>query len=589
MSRRSSDVKPTGPSSRSGGPVSADDGICPGATQILSSNTITASCDHTLADSKDESRTSTPSPPDATPSDPPPPVNHEEERYSVFSPRQKWAIVFLAACAGMFSPLAANIYFPAIPSLSKAFGRSVQEINLTVTIYMVFQGITPSLWGSIADSYGRRPVYLACLLIFTVAQIGLALIPASAYAALMILRCLSAAGSAPVIALGAGTAGDIASPSERGRYMGMVQIGPMIGPCIGPVFGGLLNQNMGWRAIFWFLVILSASVLVPFVLFFPETLRSLVGNGSIPAHGLNRTAWSIISRRWAARHGEFIALRYILEKDVFIILFYNAFNYTAFYAVTTTLSTILESTYGLSTSKTGLCYLPIGAGALFSTPISGRLLDHEFRRVRKQVELAKHKKEGGNGDEKEMEKRTMGRLDPNDLLDFPLERARLAYMPIYSLLFWATTIAYGWVVQARGPLAVAMIFQFIIGWTVMAIMQINQVILVDLYPGKGASVTANNNLCRCLIGAAGTALVDPIMTGVNGAGWTMVIFTALPVLFAPFVVVEWRLGMRWRRERAERLGLAKDRHRSAGKNLSRNDLGQGLDKAKPEATQEKRN
>lgn len=49
--------------------------------------------------------------------------------YSVFTRKQKWAIVVLAACAGLFSPLGANIYFPAIPSLSKAFDKSVQDIK----------------------------------------------------------------------------------------------------------------------------------------------------------------------------------------------------------------------------------------------------------------------------------------------------------------------------------------------------------------------------------------------------------------------------------------------------------------------------
>ncbi|KAF8308360.1 MFS general substrate transporter [Clavulina sp. PMI_390] len=496
--------------------------------------------------------------------------------YSVFTPRQKWAIVFLAACAGMFSPLAANIYFPAIPSLAKAFGRSTQEINLTVTIYMVFQGITPSLWGSVADSYGRRPIYLSCLSIFAVAQIGLALIPSSSYVGLMILRCISAAGSAPVIALGAGTVGDVATPSERGRYMGMVQMGPMLGPCIGPVFGGLLNQNLGWRAIFWFLTILSGAVLVPFTLFFPETLRSIVGNGSIPARGFNRTAWSIISRKLAKRKGvdvnalkkkspreaavkkeinPFIALRYILEKDTFIILFYNAFNYTAFYAVTTTLATVLEDKYGLSTSQTGLCYLAIGAGALTSTPVSGRILDWEFRRLRRRIERSRQGSlEAGLTDEekrREADARASKKLDPNDLVDFPLEKARLHNQPIYSFMFWGSVIAYGWIVQARAPLPLALIFQFLIGWTIIGLMQTNQVMLVDLYPGKGASVTANNNLCRCLIGAVGTAVVNPIMNAI-GTGWTMVIFVAFPILFSPLMVVEWKHGMRWRQERAER-------------------------------------
>ena len=48
----------------------------------------------------------------------------------------------------------------------------------------------------------------------------------------------------------------------------------------------------------------------------------------------------------------------------------------------------------------------------------------------------------------------------------------------------------------------------------------------------------------------------------------MVIFTALPVLFAPLVVAEWRLGMRWRRDRAERLGLVKALDGPAARNLS---------------------
>lgn len=55
--------------------------------------------------------------------------------------------------------------------------------------------------------------------------------------------------------------------------------------------------NLKYRAIFWFLAILSLTNLIPLVLFFPETLRAIVGNGSIPARGLNRSAWSIIKGR----------------------------------------------------------------------------------------------------------------------------------------------------------------------------------------------------------------------------------------------------------------------------------------------------
>lgn len=52
--------------------------------------------------------------------------------YSVFTTSQKWAIVVLATFAGIFSPLAASIYFPAIPTLATAFHKSTQSIKFVI-------------------------------------------------------------------------------------------------------------------------------------------------------------------------------------------------------------------------------------------------------------------------------------------------------------------------------------------------------------------------------------------------------------------------------------------------------------------------
>lgn len=50
-------------------------------------------------------------------------------------------------------------------------------------------------------------------------------------------------------------------------------------------------------SIFWFLVILASCVMVPFILWFPETLRRIVGNGSIPARGINAPLWDHLVNR----------------------------------------------------------------------------------------------------------------------------------------------------------------------------------------------------------------------------------------------------------------------------------------------------
>jgi MFS family permease len=79
---------------------------------------------------------------------------------------------------------------PAIPTLAMAFNKSEADISLAVTIYLIFQAVTPSFFGSMSDTYGRRPVYMLVLVIYLGGNIGLALCPTSAYWLLLVLRAL---------------------------------------------------------------------------------------------------------------------------------------------------------------------------------------------------------------------------------------------------------------------------------------------------------------------------------------------------------------------------------------------------------------
>lgn len=86
--------------------------------------------------------------------------------YSVFGDRQRKFIVFMVACAGFFSPLSANIYFPALNALSRDLKVSNELINLTLTSYMIFQGLAPTVFGDLADMAGRRPIYVLGFIIY---------------------------------------------------------------------------------------------------------------------------------------------------------------------------------------------------------------------------------------------------------------------------------------------------------------------------------------------------------------------------------------------------------------------------------------
>ncbi|TKA44796.1 hypothetical protein B0A55_13079, partial [Friedmanniomyces simplex] len=176
--------------------------------------------------------------------------------WSIFTPNQKRFIVLMVAIAGFFSPLSANIYFPALNTLSTDFHVTPAIMNLTLTSYMIFQGLAPTIFGDLADMAGRRPAYIIGFTVYIGACIGIAC--CDSYAALLVLRCLQSSGSSGTIALASGVVADIATSAERGVWMGWATSGPMVAPAIAPVLGGIFAQFLGWRWIFWFLVILAA-------------------------------------------------------------------------------------------------------------------------------------------------------------------------------------------------------------------------------------------------------------------------------------------------------------------------------------------
>jgi len=480
-----------------------------------------------------------------------------EKPYSIYTSGEKWFIVTIAAFAALFSPFTANIYFPAIPTLAAAFHRSIEDINLTVTVYMIVQGVAPMFWGTLADRWGRRPMFLGCMMVLCLACVGLALVPTDAYWLLMVLRCLQAAGSASTIALGAGVIADFAAPHERGLYFGTWNIGPMVGPSLGPVIGGVLADGLGWRSIFWFLVIATGVCFIVMLLFMPETLRAMVGDGSIPPPRLYYPLIPIIGRtRMNAGTQDstprperrpfsnpFVLFTY---PDITLLLIFNAVISAVYYGVTASISTLFVTYYPfLTETEVGVCFLAIGGGMLLGAIITGKVVDREYRRVKNRMIAAAEK-------EPDPEKR----LKPEDVTKeehFPIEVARLRQMPVYLGMFAASCVGYSWALDKKANIAGPLILSFIIGYAAIALMNVTQTLIVDLVPGQSASVTACNNLIRCTFGAAMVSVINLILEAL-GVGWTYVLLAGISIFFSPFMLFTYFFGPKMRaRRRARRL------------------------------------
>ena len=217
-----------------------------------------------------------------------------QDRYTAWSVRDRRLLVVLLGYLALASSLTANIYFPLIELLAARYDVSVQDINLTVTVYIVVQGVAPSLWSPLSDSWGRRPVYLVTFAIFTLASLGLSIVDRN-YPALLVFRALQSIGASGAVSLAYASVADVVVHAERGRYLAPLLTITNIGPCIGPVLGGGLALASGDpRWCFRALLIFggTATPIIGWVM--PETGRSVVGNGAVPAQGIWKTWWSLL-------------------------------------------------------------------------------------------------------------------------------------------------------------------------------------------------------------------------------------------------------------------------------------------------------
>ncbi|KAI0549206.1 MFS general substrate transporter [Xylaria curta] len=463
------------------------------------------------------------------------------EPYSIFDKRQKWLIVLIASTAATFSGFASNIYFPALSTIAHDLDVSLELINLTVTSYLILQGIAPSFWGPLSDVKGRRLTYGCTFLVFLGACVGLA--ETRNYATLIVLRSVQSAGSASTIAIGGAVIGDITTREERGGYMGVFQAGLLAPVAIGPVIGGGLT-TLGWRAIFWFLTIYSGVFLVLLILLLPETLRSAVGNGSARTSNLvARFPLTIYQKTTKVKFTPQPAVtaktsridligpfRILFSKQAAPIILFLGIYYAVWQMSITAMSTLFQSHYGLTETQTGLTYIANGVGSIIGTLITGKILDADYRRVK-----AKHESQAGR--------------DDNDNTTFPIEKARLRLVPIFAGLQCASVLVFGWTVQysQRVHIAVPIITTFITGWTLVSTQSVIQTYLIDIFPDQKAAASASMNLARCLLAAGGTSLVNPLISAVD-VGLTFTIAVAVLLVALVGIAIQWRFGAKWRME-----------------------------------------
>ena len=165
--------------------------------------------------------------------------------------------------------LAMHIFVPALPEAARSLGASIGEMQLTMSVYIFGLAVGQLAYGPLSDRFGRRPVLVAGLVLYTLA--GLAACVLSNVHYLIVARLLQALGGCAGMVIGRAIVRDTALPQEAARRLATMNLMVALGPGAAPLIGGALATAFGWRSIFYALALLGFVNVLFALLLLPES------------------------------------------------------------------------------------------------------------------------------------------------------------------------------------------------------------------------------------------------------------------------------------------------------------------------------
>lgn len=183
----------------------------------------------------------------------------------------RWALAVLLALLGMLGPFSIDTYIPAFSGIARSLGATPVEMQQTLSAYLFGFAFMNLFHGALSDSFGRRPVVLWGIAVFTLASAGCAL--SETIGQLVFFRALQGLSTGAGIVVSRAVIRDVFPPAQAQKVMSQVTIYFGVAPAIAPIVGGWLFVHLDWHAIFWFLTLVGVLLWVCNYKLLPETLR----------------------------------------------------------------------------------------------------------------------------------------------------------------------------------------------------------------------------------------------------------------------------------------------------------------------------
>jgi len=245
--------------------------------------------------------------------------------------------------------LSLNMFAPSLTHIAEDFGADYGLVSLSIGGYLAITAVLQLILGPLSDRYGRRPVLLFGMAIFTVASVGCYLAPTvEIFLGFRLLQGAVISG----MALSRAVIRDIVPEKEAASKMGYINMAVAVAPMIAPTFGGFLDELFGWRANFATYAILGAGL----------TVLAWQDLGETNAHK------SATFRAQFEAYPELFKSRRFWGYSICL-----AFSVSGFYTFTAGAPLVAQEIFGMSPSQLGLWMGTITLGFFVTSFIAGRL------------------------------------------------------------------------------------------------------------------------------------------------------------------------------------------------------------------------
>ncbi len=190
-----------------------------------------------------------------------------------------WLIAPVVALAAFMEIMDISIANVALPHIAGSLSSSQNESTWVLTSYLVTNAIIMPISGWLANTFGRKRLFLVCIAGFTVSSLLCGLAPS--LASLIAMRALQGATGGGLQPVGQAILTDSFPPEKRGMASAVYGIAAVVAPIIGPTLGGWITDNYDWRWIF--LINVPVGVLLVML------VQSLIRERGVAARGPRRS------------------------------------------------------------------------------------------------------------------------------------------------------------------------------------------------------------------------------------------------------------------------------------------------------------